>query len=83
MGEWITLICDNPNPSEIFDEYNISEDKRWKIISHLPKNYVHPEIHPEAFYVSRPLPRNGGTPDTQVSGFLIYSKFSKEIEDKW
>ncbi|CAB5198528.1 unnamed protein product [Rhizophagus irregularis] len=55
MGEWITLICDNPNPSEIFDEYNISEDKRWKIISHLPKNYVHPEIHPEAFYVSRPL----------------------------
>jgi serine/threonine protein kinase len=55
MGEWITLICDSPNPSDIFDEYNISEDKRWKIISHLPRDYVHPEIHPEASYVSRPL----------------------------
>ncbi|RIA92040.1 kinase-like domain-containing protein [Glomus cerebriforme] len=54
MGEWITLICDNPKPSNIFDDYTVSEDKRWNIISQR-RNYVHPEIHPEACYISRAL----------------------------
>src|ERR1051325_3311074 len=52
LGEWIILICDDPNPSEISDESSIAEEKRWKMISRLPKNYNHPEIHPEAFYMS-------------------------------
>ena len=55
LGEWITLICDDPNPSEISDESSIAEEKRWRIISQLPKNYTHPEKHPEAYYTSRPL----------------------------
>jgi serine/threonine protein kinase len=49
---WINLICDNSNPFD--DVYNISEEKRRKIISQLPtKAYTHPEMHPEAYYTSR------------------------------
>jgi hypothetical protein len=55
LGEWIILICDDPNPSEISDECSIAEEKRWKMISQLPKNYINPKIHPEAYYTSRPL----------------------------
>ncbi|EXX73856.1 uncharacterized protein OCT59_008971 [Rhizophagus irregularis] len=55
LGEWITLICDNPNPSEIFDEYSIAENRRQIIISQLSDKNTHPEIHPEAYYTSRPL----------------------------
>ena len=55
LGEWIILICDDPNPSEISDESSIAEEKRWKMISRLPKNYCHPEIHSEAYYTSRRL----------------------------
>ncbi|PKY26964.1 kinase-like protein [Rhizophagus irregularis] len=50
---WINLICDNSN---LFDDYYyISEEKRYKIISQLPKSYTHPKIHPEAYYTSRLL----------------------------
>ncbi|EXX68695.1 uncharacterized protein OCT59_008946 [Rhizophagus irregularis] len=47
---WINLILD---PFD--DDYYISEEKRRKIISQLPKSYTHPEIHPEAYYTSRLL----------------------------
>ncbi|CAB4392000.1 unnamed protein product [Rhizophagus irregularis] len=50
---WINLIRDNPNPFD--DNYYVSEEKRCKTISQLPKKYTHPEIHPEAYYTSRPL----------------------------
>ncbi|CAG8677819.1 16556_t:CDS:2 [Funneliformis caledonium] len=57
--QWITLICDDPNPSDISDESSIAEEKRWKKISQLPKKHIHskilPEIHPDAYYTSRPL----------------------------
>ena len=48
-------ICDDPNPSEISDESSVAEEKRWKMISQLPKKYTHPEKHPEAYYTSRLL----------------------------
>ncbi|CAB5301016.1 unnamed protein product [Rhizophagus irregularis] len=53
-GEWITLICDDPSPSQISDESSIAEEKRWKMISQLSKKYSHPEKHPDAYYTSRP-----------------------------
>jgi len=55
LGEWIILICDDPSPSRISDENSVAEEKRWKMISQLPKKIAHPEIHPEAYYMSRPL----------------------------
>ncbi|PKY38849.1 kinase-like protein [Rhizophagus irregularis] len=30
LGEWITLICDDPSPSQISDESSVTEEKRWK-----------------------------------------------------
>ena len=49
-----------PTASHLYKKLNlinliVSEDKRWKIISNLPRNYVHPKIHPEAYYTSRIL----------------------------
>ena len=32
LGEWITLICDDPNRSEISNEYSAVEEKRWEEI---------------------------------------------------
>ncbi|CAB4414931.1 unnamed protein product [Rhizophagus irregularis] len=55
FGEWIILICDDPNPSKISDENSIAEEKRWKMISKLNNRLTHPEVHPEAYYTSRPL----------------------------
>jgi serine/threonine protein kinase len=55
LGEWITLICDDPNPSEISELSSIAEEKRWKMISKLPRKYTPPENHPEAYYTSRLL----------------------------
>ena len=55
LGEWIILICDDPDPSQISDENSVAEEKRWNMISQLPKKVTHPEIHPEAYYTSRPL----------------------------
>ncbi|POG72503.1 hypothetical protein GLOIN_2v1595725, partial [Rhizophagus irregularis DAOM 181602=DAOM 197198] len=54
LGEWITLICDDPSPSQISDESSVAEEKRWKMISQLSKKYSHPEKHPDAYYTSRP-----------------------------
>ncbi|CAB4392076.1 unnamed protein product [Rhizophagus irregularis] len=55
LGEWITLICDDPSPSQISDESSVAEEKRWKMISQLSKKYSPPEKHPDAYYTSRPL----------------------------
>uniref|UniRef100_U9TTA7 Protein kinase domain-containing protein n=1 Tax=Rhizophagus irregularis (strain DAOM 181602 / DAOM 197198 / MUCL 43194) TaxID=747089 RepID=U9TTA7_RHIID len=55
LGEWIILICDDPTPSKVSDENSIAEEKRWKMISQLSKKITHPELHPEAYYTSRPL----------------------------
>ena len=53
LGEWIILICNNPTPSEILDEYSVAEEKRRKMTN--TEKYAHPKIHPEAYYISRPL----------------------------
>ena len=48
---WINLVCDR----SFNDDYSVSEEKRHKIISQLPKTHTLPEIHPEAYYTSRLL----------------------------
>ncbi|GBB85209.1 hypothetical protein RclHR1_11780001 [Rhizophagus clarus] len=45
LGEWIILICDDPNPSQISDENSIAEEKRWKMISKLNNRPTHPEYY--------------------------------------
>ena len=55
LGGQVILICDDSNPSEISGESSVDEEKRWKMISQLSKKYTYPEVHPEAYYTSRPL----------------------------
>src|SRR5947209_6653351 len=55
LGEWITLICDDPNPSEISNQSSVAEEKRWKKVSQLSKDYTVPKPCAEAIYTSRPL----------------------------
>ncbi len=54
IGSWVTAICDdNPDPSELFDQFDIAEEKKF---SDLERNKFHQqEIHPQAFYTSRLL----------------------------
>ena len=52
LGEWITLICDDPTPSDISKEHSTVEEERWNKIR-MTKVYTHPEIHSEACYTSR------------------------------
>src|SRR3954453_4756439 len=53
LGEWITLICDDPKPSEISNEYTVSEEQRYKMMK--MANEDHPKLHFEACYTSRVL----------------------------
>ena len=52
LGEWIVLICDDPNPSEVATENSVAEEKRLKMI-----NKIHSikKIHLDAHYTSKPL----------------------------
>ncbi|CAG8675389.1 8413_t:CDS:2 [Racocetra persica] len=55
LGNWISDICDNPNPSEISNSFGDAEEKRWELIGKqneekkFPSNFV----HEEAIYTSR------------------------------
>ncbi len=55
IGSWITAICDDPNPSELSDQFDIAEEKKF---SNLEENEFQQErVHPEAFYTSRLFPK--------------------------
>ncbi|CAG8745933.1 18953_t:CDS:2, partial [Racocetra fulgida] len=49
LGNWISDICDNPNPSEISNSFGDAEEKRWELIGkqneekNFPSNFVHEE----------------------------------------
>ena len=45
LGSWVAA-CDDPDPSELSDQFNIAEAER---------NRFHQEIHPQAFYTSKLL----------------------------
>ena len=51
LGDWITAICDDPNPSELSEQFDIAEER---IFPDLEENEFRQErIHHEAFYTSR------------------------------
>ncbi|CAI2172744.1 16166_t:CDS:2 [Funneliformis geosporum] len=53
LGSWVTAICDNPIPSELSDQFDKAEERKFL---DLEKNQFHQQkIHPQAFYVSRSL----------------------------
>ncbi|CAI2164414.1 12317_t:CDS:1 [Funneliformis geosporum] len=53
LGSWITAICDEPDQSELSDQFDFAEEKKF---SSLENNIFHQEgIHHDAFYTSRLL----------------------------
>ncbi|CAB5152498.1 unnamed protein product [Rhizophagus irregularis] len=52
-GSWTIATCDDPEPSELSDQFNIAEEKKF---SDLEQNkFQQQKIHPQAFYTSRLL----------------------------
>jgi len=53
LGCWVTAVCDDPDSSELSDQFDIADGKKF---SYLEINKFHQqEIHPQAFYTSRLL----------------------------
>ena len=53
LGSWVTAICDDSDPTELSDQFDIAEGKKF---SDLERNkFQQQNIHPQAFYTSRPL----------------------------
>ncbi|CAG8638389.1 5808_t:CDS:2, partial [Scutellospora calospora] len=54
LGDWITAICDDPNPSQISDSFGIAEEKRWESITKEIENKKLStySIHKDAIYFS-------------------------------
>ncbi|RGB40781.1 kinase-like domain-containing protein [Rhizophagus diaphanus] len=53
LGDWVTAICDNPDPSELSDQFDAAEEIK---LSNLEKSKFNTfAIHEKAFYFSRPL----------------------------
>ncbi|GBC01980.1 hypothetical protein RclHR1_04400003 [Rhizophagus clarus] len=53
LGNWTIAICDDPGPSEISNQFDIAEEKKF---SDLERNKFRQQtIHPQAFYTSRLL----------------------------
>ncbi|CAI2181647.1 4483_t:CDS:2 [Funneliformis geosporum] len=52
IGSWISAICDDPQQTELSEQFDLAEEKKF---SDLEKNKYRQEIHSQAFYTSRPL----------------------------
>ncbi len=53
IESWVTAICDDPNQSELSDQFDIAEEKKFSVLE--GNEFHQQEIHPQAFYVSRLL----------------------------
>ncbi|CAG8623596.1 8380_t:CDS:2, partial [Dentiscutata erythropus] len=55
LCDWITAICDDPNPSQISNSFSIAEEKRWESIGREIENKQSSTytIHKDAIYFSR------------------------------
>ncbi|PKK62676.1 kinase-like protein, partial [Rhizophagus irregularis] len=53
LGSWTIAICDDPEPSELSDQFNIAEEKKFSDSEQ--NKFQQQKIHPQAFYTSRLL----------------------------
>ena len=51
LGSWVTATCDEPNPSELSEQFDIAEEKKFSG----ENGFQQERIHSEAFYTSRLL----------------------------
>ncbi|GBC03659.1 hypothetical protein RclHR1_05240008 [Rhizophagus clarus] len=53
LGNWITAICDNPDPSDLSDQFDAAEEIKFSKLEN--SNFNTFKSHEKAFYFSRPL----------------------------
>ncbi|CAB4405408.1 unnamed protein product [Rhizophagus irregularis] len=53
LGSWTIAIYDDPEPSELSDQFNIAEEKKFSDSEQ--NKFQQQKIHPQAFYTSRLL----------------------------
>ncbi|CAG8483321.1 10120_t:CDS:2, partial [Acaulospora morrowiae] len=53
LGDWVTAICDDPDPSPLSDQFDAAEEKKFANLE--SKIFVPPVIHSQAKYTSQPL----------------------------
>ncbi|CAG8520462.1 14718_t:CDS:2 [Acaulospora morrowiae] len=53
LGDWVTAICDNPDPSPLSDQFDAAEEKKFADFE--TKAFLQPKTHPQAKYTSQPI----------------------------
>jgi serine/threonine protein kinase len=53
LEDWVAAICDNPNPSDILDQFDAAEEIKFTNLERLNPNIL--PCHEKAIYFSRPL----------------------------
>ncbi|CAI2173804.1 19263_t:CDS:2 [Funneliformis geosporum] len=53
FGRWVNLICDDPIPSALFDQFNIADEKKFLDLEQ--NQYYQQDIHPQAIYYTRTI----------------------------
>ncbi|GBC43328.2 kinase-like domain-containing protein [Rhizophagus irregularis DAOM 181602=DAOM 197198] len=53
LGNWVTAICDDPDPSELSNQFDIAEEIKFSNLEQLHFNIL--PCHEKAIYYSRPL----------------------------
>ncbi|CAB5153065.1 unnamed protein product [Rhizophagus irregularis] len=51
LGDWVTAICDNPDPSELSDQFDAAEELKFSNL----ENFNTFSNDEKAIYFSRPL----------------------------
>ena len=54
IGSWVTSICDEPEASDLSDQFDAAEERRFSDFEKKNK-FNQQEINPQTFYTSRPL----------------------------
>ncbi|CAG8752370.1 10569_t:CDS:2, partial [Gigaspora rosea] len=50
-GSWVTDICDNPDPTQISEQFDAAEEKKFLDLEN--KQFTKPDVHPLAIYNSK------------------------------
>ncbi|CAB4405454.1 unnamed protein product [Rhizophagus irregularis] len=53
LGNWVTAICDDPDPSDLSNQFDVAEETKFANLDKLKFNNT--PCHENAIYFSRPL----------------------------
>ncbi|GES95710.1 kinase-like domain-containing protein [Rhizophagus clarus] len=53
LGNWVTAICDDPDPSDLSNQFDVAEETKFANLNKLKFNFA--PCHENAIYFSRPI----------------------------